>query len=98
MKRDYCHRSGTNVYDLLFASESNLTLSVRLPEANMQSPSIHESPHSHTSEAIFNPVVKVTQPDRGIEGRRETCWFLKHEEDELAGHVFDSEVCREGSD
>jgi hypothetical protein len=42
--------------------------------------------------------VKVTQPDRGIEGRRETCWFLKHEEDELAGHVFDSEVCREGSD
>lgn len=64
----------------------------------MQSPSIHESPHSHTSEAIFNPVVKVTRPDRGIEGWRETCRFLKHEEEEPAGYVFDSEVFREGSD
>jgi hypothetical protein len=64
----------------------------------MQSPSIHESVHSHTPEAIFNPGVKVAQPDRGIEGWRETCWFLKHEEDELAGYVFASEVFREGSD
>jgi len=64
----------------------------------MQSPSIQESLHSQTPEAIFNPVVKVTQPNRGIEGWRETCWFLKHEEDELAGYLFDSEVFREGSD
>ena len=30
---------------------------------------------------------------------RETCWFMKHEEDELAGYLFsqDYEV-REGSD
>jgi hypothetical protein len=66
----------------------------------MESPSIQESLHSHTPEAISNPVVRAiySPPNHGVEGWRETCWFLKHEEDELAGYLFDSEVLREGSD
>jgi hypothetical protein len=64
----------------------------------MHSPSMQESLHSHTPEPSSNPVSKVIQTDRGVEGWRETCWFLKREEDELAGYLFDSEVLREGSD
>jgi hypothetical protein len=59
---------------------------------------MQESPHPHTTEGNFGPVVKVSQLNRAIDGWRETCWFLKREEDELASYLFDSEVLREGSD
>jgi hypothetical protein len=42
--------------------------------------------------------VKVSQQNRSIDGWRETGWFLKDEEDEVTGYVFDSELLREGSD
>jgi hypothetical protein len=64
----------------------------------MQSPIIQESLHSHTPESNSSPGVKVSPLTPAIDGWRETRWFLKHEEDELAGYVFDSEVLREGSD
>jgi hypothetical protein len=64
----------------------------------MQSPSVQESLHSHTPEALSNPVMKVTQPNRGNDGWRETCRFSQHEEDEPACYLFNSEVFHEGSD
>ena len=64
----------------------------------MQSPSIQESLHSRIPEGNLNSVVKVSQPNRAVEGWRETCWFLRRDKDDLEGYVFDSELMREGSD
>ena len=64
----------------------------------MQSPSMQEPLHSHTPESNFNPVVKVSQLDLTFNSSSEICCFLRHEEDELAGYVFDSDLLREGSD
>jgi hypothetical protein len=80
---------------VLYPSEA-ISLDDRFPEAHMQSPSMQESTHSHTPEG--NPIVKVSQLNRGVDGWRETCWFLKPEKDDLASYLFDSEVLREGSD
>ena len=64
----------------------------------MKSPSMEESLHSHTLESDFNPIVRINQQNRAVGGRKEDCWSLKHENEELAGYVFDSELLREGSD
>ena len=64
----------------------------------MKSPSMLASLHSHTLESDLNPVVRINQQNRVVEGRKEDCWPLKRENDELAGYVFDSELLREGSD
>jgi hypothetical protein len=64
----------------------------------MQSPSIEKPPQSHTPDKDFSSIVKVSQENRAIDGWRETGWFLKDEEDEITGYVFDSELLREGSD
>ena len=61
----------------------------------MQSPSMQES--LYPPERNFSPIVKVNQLNRAV-GCRETGWFLKNEEDELASYVFDSDLLREGSD
>ena len=64
----------------------------------MQIPSMQESLHSHTAENDLNPIVKVSQQDRSFDSWTGTCRFLKHEEVEPAGYLFDSEPIREGSD
>ena len=64
----------------------------------MQSPSLQEALHSHTPESKSSPSVKVSQMNPPLDGWKETGWFRKHEEDEPAGYVFDSEIIREGSD
>ena len=64
----------------------------------MKSPSMEESLHSHTLESDFNPIVRINQQNRVVGGRKEDCWSLKRENEELAGYVFDSELLREGSD
>lgn len=64
----------------------------------MKSPSMQESLHSHTLESDLNPIVRINQQNRVIEGRKEDCWSLKREHDELAGYDFDSELLHEGSD
>ena len=64
----------------------------------MQSPSIQELLHSHTPKSNPSPIVNVSQLNPAIDGRRENGWFLKQQEDEPAGYVFDSEVFREGAD
>ena len=64
----------------------------------MQSPSMQESLHSHTLESDLNPIVKVSQQNRPVDSWTGICRFLKHEKDEPAGYLFDSEPLREGSD
>jgi len=64
----------------------------------MQSPSIEEPLYSHTPESNFSPSMKASQLNPAIDGSKEACWCLKHEEAEPSGYVFDSEVEREGSD
>jgi hypothetical protein len=64
----------------------------------MKSPSMQESLHSHTSESDLNPIVRINQQNRVVEGRKEDCWSLKRGNNELAGYVFDSELLHEGSD
>jgi len=64
----------------------------------MKSPSMQESLHSHTLESDLNPIVRINEQNRVVEGRKEGCWSLKRENDELAGYDFDSERLREGSD
>jgi hypothetical protein len=59
---------------------------------------MQETLHSYTPEANFSPIVTVSQLNGPVDGWKETGWFLKRKEDELAGHIFDSEVFREGSD
>jgi len=63
----------------------------------MQAPTVQESLQTHTPEATVSSVVNLTHPNSEIEGWRDT-WFLKHEDNEVAGCLFDSEVFREGSD
>jgi hypothetical protein len=88
---------GNKSYAVLYPSEA-VSLDDRFPEAHMQSPNMQESPHAHTPESNFNPIEKVSQLNRAVDGWRETRWFLKPEKDEFAGYLFDSEVLREGSD
>jgi len=64
----------------------------------MKSPSMQESLHSPTPEGNVSITMKVSQQNCAVDGWRESRWFLKHEEDELADYVFDSEPLREGSD
>ena len=64
----------------------------------MKSPSMQESLPSQTPESDLNPIVRINQQNRVVEGRKEDCWSLKRENNELAGYVFDSEHLREGSD
>jgi hypothetical protein len=59
---------------------------------------MEESLHSHTLESDFNPIVRINQQNRVVGGRKEDCWSLKRENEELAGYVFDSELLRAGSD
>ena len=60
---------------------------------------VQESLHPHTPETSYHPVFNATQINRGLDGLRETCWFVKREEDELAGYLFyDDSDLREGSD
>lgn len=64
----------------------------------MPSPSMQESLCSGTPERTLNSVMKVSQLNRTVDGSREPCSSFKHEEDEFAGYIFDSELQREGSD
>jgi len=64
----------------------------------MPSPSVQELLHSHTPESNPTPIVNVSHLNPAIHGRRENGCFLKHEENEPPGYVFDCEVFREGSD
>lgn len=64
----------------------------------MASPSMQESLHSHPPESYVSPIVKVNQLNPNVDGWRDTGWFIKNEEDELAGYIFDSGPLREGSD
>jgi hypothetical protein len=64
----------------------------------MQSPSVLDQVHSHTRETALIPVVDASRPNPGVDWR-ETCWFLKREEDDLAGYLFAQDYeLREGSD
>jgi len=60
----------------------------------MQSPTMQEQPHRQTQGSPLNPPAHD-----GLNPGIDTGWFLKHEEDQLAGYLFtqDYEV-REGSD
>jgi len=51
----------------------------------MKSPSLQESLHSHSLESDLNPIVRINQQNRVVEGRKEDCWSLKRENEELAG-------------
>jgi hypothetical protein len=63
----------------------------------MQSPTLQEQLHPQTRPGDLNPPL-YTGFNAGIDWR-ETCWFLKHEEDELAGYLFTrDDEAREGSD
>jgi hypothetical protein len=68
-------------------------------EEIMPSLTVQESLHPHTPETSYHPVLSATQSNRGLDSWRETRWFVKREEDELAGYFFadDSEV-RPGAD
>jgi hypothetical protein len=57
-----------NAYALLDASQAASPSMIDSRMLNMKSPSAPESLHSHTPAAIFDPVVKITQPNRGTEG------------------------------
>ena len=63
----------------------------------MQSPTMQEQLHQQPQTLAANPRLHA-----GLEhviDWRETCWFLKHEEDELAGYLFTQDYeLREGSD
>ncbi len=60
---------------------------------------VQESLHPHTPENAYQPVFNAPQINRGLDAWRETCWFVKREEDELAGYLFyDDPEAREGSD
>ena len=63
----------------------------------MQSPTLLDHLQRHTQDSTLNPPLRAGL-NVGIDWR-ETCWFLMHEEDELAGYLF-AEDCemREGSD
>jgi hypothetical protein len=64
----------------------------------MQSPSTQESVHSHTPESNPYPIMRTSQQNQAVYGWRENLRPLKHEQPELVGYVFDSELLREGSD
>ena len=83
---------------MLCASVAIPALDDRLPEENMQSPSMQEFLYSHTPENNLNPTAEISHLDRTRDDWREPGWFLKHEKDELAGYLFDSDLLREGSD
>lgn len=63
----------------------------------MQSPTVHDELPRHMQDSASNPSLRAGL-NVAIDWR-ETCWFLTHEEDELAGYLF-AEDCemREGSD
>ena len=63
----------------------------------MQSPTTCEQSQPHIQDIALNPSPHNAF-NIGIEWR-ETCWFLKREEDELAGYLFAEDFeMREGSD
>ena len=64
----------------------------------MQYTGMQELLHSHPPKSNLSPIVKVNQLNQSVDDRRKIGWFLKNEEDELAGYVFDSDLLREGSD
>ena len=64
----------------------------------MKSPSMQESLLSPTPECNVSPKLKVSRQNCAVDGWRETGWLLKHEQDQLAGYLFDPEPLREGSD
>lgn len=66
-------------------------------ETKMHSPLLLDELQRKIQDSTSNPPVRAGL-NVGIDWR-ETCWFLKREEDELAGYLF-AEDCemREGSD
>ena len=63
----------------------------------MQSLTAQEPINRHTQGTVSNPRLHAGLND-GVDWR-ETGWFLKHEEDELAGYLFAQDYeLREGSD
>ena len=61
----------------------------------MESPSMHNSVRD--LRIVSDPNWHDLNSIGGIEGWRETCWFVKHETDELDGYLFaeDAEVRRD---
>ena len=90
VERDGQHRFGIWVYGVLLISEGGPARGNSLSEVSMQSPPVLNSSRSERVENASKPA--SWHPTLTVEAWRETCWFVKHEDDGLEGYLFSDDA------
>ena len=90
LRCDGQHRFGIWVYGVLLISEGCPARGHSLSEVNMPSPPVQNLSRPEHVENPSNPA--SYHPSLTLEGWRETCWFVKTEDDGLKGYLFSDDA------